>query len=205
MEYPKADTSTYVQGADNFHKVMAIKPGDHVVMLTDPLLDPRVLQAVYGVANARGATFASYMGTSTRLMEVPDEAKALIERATFVVSTWFASVIDPFCINLRRKKGQRWVKITFFRNLDLLQHAAGALPDRSPRRDHPRASRAYPDTGNFDLRFTDQRGTDLVVKFTEEMRDHHEARTTAGAATTSPTRTAATSIICRRTARTSTS
>ena len=41
---------------------MAIKPGDHVVMLTDPLIDPRVLQAVYGVAKARGATFASYMG-----------------------------------------------------------------------------------------------------------------------------------------------
>ena len=50
VEYPKAETSSYVQGADNFHKVMAIKPGDHVVMLTDPLLDPRVLQAVYGVA-----------------------------------------------------------------------------------------------------------------------------------------------------------
>ena len=41
VDYPKADTSNYVQGADNFHKVMAIKPGDHVVMLTDPLLDPR--------------------------------------------------------------------------------------------------------------------------------------------------------------------
>ena len=26
VDYPKADTSSYVQGADNFHKVMAIKP-----------------------------------------------------------------------------------------------------------------------------------------------------------------------------------
>jgi hypothetical protein len=85
VDYPKADVTSYTQGADNFHKVMAIKPGDHVVMLTDPLIDPRVLQAVYGVAKARGATFASYMGPSTRLMEVPEEAKALVERATFVV------------------------------------------------------------------------------------------------------------------------
>ena len=170
VDYPKADTSSYVQGADNFHKVMAIKPGDHVVMLTDPLLDPRVLQAVYGVAKARGATFTSYMGASTRLMEVPEEAKALIERATFVVSTWFASVIDPFCINLRRKKGQRWVKITFFRNLDLLNTPQARFPLDVLGEIIRASSRAYPDKGNFDLRFTDERGTDIVVNFTEEMR-----------------------------------
>ena len=170
VDYPKADTSSYVQGADNFHKVMAIKPGDHVVMLTDPLLDPRVLQAVYGVAKARGATFTSYMGASTRLMEVPDEAKALIERATFVVSTWFASVIDPFCINLLRKKGQRWVKITFFRNLDLLNTPQARFPLDVLGEIIRASSRAYPDKGNFDLRFTDERGTDIVVNFTEEMR-----------------------------------
>ena len=170
VEYPKADTSSYVQGADNFHKVMAIKPGDHVVMLTDPLLDPRVLQAVYGVAKARGATFTSYMGASTRLMEVPEEAKALIERATFVVSTWFASVIDPFCINLRRKKGQRWVKITFFRNLDLLNTPQARFPLDVLGEIIRASSRAYPDKGNFDLRFTDERGSDIVVNFTEEMR-----------------------------------
>ena len=82
VDYPKAEQSDYVKGADNFHKVMAIKPGDHVVMLTDPLIDPRVLQSVYGIAKARGATFSSYMGPSTRLMDVPEEAKALIERAT---------------------------------------------------------------------------------------------------------------------------
>jgi len=154
VDYPKVDVSSYVQGADNFHKVMAIKPGDHVVMLTDPLIDPRVLQAVYGVAKARGATFASYMGPSTRLMEVPDEAKSLVERATFVVSTWFASVIDPFCINLRRKKGQRWVKITFFRNLDLLHTPQARFPIDLLGEIIRASSRAYPDTGNFDLRFT---------------------------------------------------
>ena len=54
VEYPKADILTYTQGADNFHKVMAIKPGDHVVMLYDPLIDPRVLQAVNGVAGNSG-------------------------------------------------------------------------------------------------------------------------------------------------------
>ncbi len=103
-------------------------------------------------------------------MEVPEEAKALIERATFVVSTWFASVIDPFCINLRRKKGQRWVKITFFRNIDLLHTPQARFPIDLLGEIIRASSRAYPDTGNFDLRFTDERGTDIVVNFTEAMR-----------------------------------
>jgi len=168
--YPQVDTLIYVQGADNFHKVFAIKPGDHVVMLTDPLLDPRVIQAVCGLAKARGASFTSYMGPSTRLMEVPDEAKALLERATFVVSTWFASVIDPFCIGLRRKKGQRWIKITFFRNLDLLHTPQARFPLEVLGEIIRASSRAYPDSGNFDLHFGDSRGTDITVKFTESMR-----------------------------------
>src|ERR1700722_6017699 len=66
VDCPKADTAAYVQGMDNFHRVFAIRPGDHVVMLTDPLLDPRVVQAVQGLAKARGASFVSYMGKSTQ-------------------------------------------------------------------------------------------------------------------------------------------
>ena len=107
VQYGEASTAEYIQALDNFSRVFGIRQGDHVVMLTDPLLDPRVIEAVRGLAKARGATFISYMGESTRYVVVPDEAKALLERATFVVSTWFASVFDSFCQNLRRKKGQR--------------------------------------------------------------------------------------------------
>ena len=66
VDYGTADVASHTQGNDNFHRVFAIRPGEHVVMLTDPLLDPRVVQAVYGLARARGATFTSYMGPSTR-------------------------------------------------------------------------------------------------------------------------------------------
>jgi hypothetical protein len=175
VEYPTADVAHYVEGVDNFHKVFAIRPGDHVVMLTDPLLDPRVIQAVYGLARVRGATFASYMGPSTQLMAVPEEAKALVERATFVVSTWFASVIDPFCIGLRRNKGQRWIKITFFRNLDLLHTPQARFPLDILGEIIRASSRAYPDQGAFDLRFTDERGSNVVVNFTEAMRANMKA------------------------------
>ncbi|HUZ72526.1 MAG TPA: hypothetical protein VMU87_06045 [Stellaceae bacterium] len=170
VDYGTTDVASHVQGNDNFHRVFAIRPGEHVVMLTDPLLDPRVVQAVYGLARARGATFTSYMGPSTRLMAVPDEARALVERADFVVSSWFASVIDPFCIDLRRDKGQRWIKITFFRNLDLLQTPQARFPLEILGEIIRASSRAYPDTGAFDLRFSDARGTDVAVRFTEEMR-----------------------------------
>jgi hypothetical protein len=170
VDYGKATTTEYVQALDNFHRVFGIRAGDHVVMLTDPLLDPRVVQAVQGLAKARGASFASYMGESTRYGVVPDEAKALLERATFVVSTWFASVFDPFCINLRRKRGQRWVKITFFRNIDLWNTPQARFPVEIVGELVRATSRLYPDNGPFEMRITDRRGTDFRIPFTDAMR-----------------------------------
>ncbi len=170
VDYGHASTTEYIQALDNFHRVFGIRAGDHVVMLTDPLLDPRVVQAVQGLAKARGATFASYMGESTRYVAVPDEAKALLERATFVVSTWFASVFDPFCIGLRRNRGQRWVKITFFRNIDLWNTPQARFPVEIVGELVRATSRLYPDNGPFDLRITDRRGTDFRIPFTDAMR-----------------------------------
>jgi hypothetical protein len=169
VDYGQADPIAYVQALDNFHRVFGIEAGDHVVMLTDPLLDPRVVQTIYGLSRARGASFASYMAASTRLTEVPDEAKALVERADFVVSTWFASVFDPFCIALRRDKGQRWVKITFFRNLDLLHTPQARFPIDVLGEIIRATGRLYPEAGPFDLRFSDERGTNFSVKFTDDM------------------------------------
>lgn len=171
VDYGKASVTEYVQAVDNFHRVFGIQPGDHVVMLTDPLLDQRVVQAVQGLAKARGASFISYMGESTRNVAVPDEARALLERADFVVSTWFASVFDPFCINLRKKMGQRWVKITFFRNLDLWNTPQARFPVEIVGELIRGTSRLYPETGPFDLHFTDPRGTNFTVPFSAEMRE----------------------------------
>ncbi len=169
VDYGVASTADYMQGVDNFTRVFAIRPGDHVVMLTDPLLDPRVIQAVQGLARGRGATFISYMGDSTRYVTVPDEAKALLERATFVVSTWFASVLDPYCIGLRRNKGQRWVKITFFRNLDLLHTPQARFPIDLLGEITRATGRLFPDSGDFALKITDQRGTDFRIPFSAAM------------------------------------
>ena len=77
------------QALDNFMRVFAIRPGDEVLMLTDPLLDPRVVQAVGGLARARGARLRLYMEPSTRVTEIPEAARPLLESASFVVSTWF--------------------------------------------------------------------------------------------------------------------
>ncbi len=169
IAHPPADVGAYMRGVDNFCRVMAIRPGDHVVMLTDPLLDPRVVQAVQGLARGRGATFISYMGDSTRYVTVPDEAKALLERATFVVSTWFASVLDPFCIGLRRNNGQRWVKITFFRDLDLLHTPQAQFPVELLGEIIRATSRLFPESGDFLLRITDPRGTDFRIPYTDAM------------------------------------
>ncbi len=170
VDYGNASTSEYVQAVDNFHKVFGIRPGDRVLMLTDPLLDVRVTQAVEGLAKARGATFTSYMGESTRYVAVPEIVRPLVEEATFVVSTWFASVFDPFCQQRRRQHGQRWVKITFFRNLDLWNTPQARFPVEIVGELIRATSRLYPDNGPFDLHITDSRGTNFRVPFTDDMR-----------------------------------
>jgi hypothetical protein len=164
-------TQNYFQALDNFTKVFAIKAGDSVLMLADPQLDSRVIDAVVGLAKVRGATVRIYMEPSPRVTEVPEAAKLLLEKATFVVSTWFCSIIDPFCIAMRRK-GQRWVKITYFRNLDLLHTPQARFPlDVMGEITKATASR-YPVNSEFDLHFTDTRGSDFKIHFTAEMRNN---------------------------------
>ena len=158
------------QALDNFNRVFAIRPGDRVLFLADPLLDPRVIQAVNGVVRARGASMRIYMEPSTRVTEIPEHIHGLLKDATFVVSTWFCSIIDPLCIQLRRE-GQRWVKITYFRNLDLLKTPQARFPlDIVGELCRATAAR-YPVGQAFDLHFTDERGSDFRIHFTPEMRD----------------------------------
>ena len=113
------DTKNYFAALENFQRTFAFGQGDRVLLLTDPLLDTRVTDAIMGLARARGATVRQFMETSSQVTEVPEVVKALVSDADFVVSTWFCSIFDPFFI-ARRAAGQRWVKITYFRDLDLL-------------------------------------------------------------------------------------
>jgi len=163
----RVGTRNYFQALDNFTRVFAIRPGDRVLFLADPLLDRRVIEAVSGLAQSRGASMRIYMEPSTRVTEVPKNVHALLEDATFVVSTWFCSILDPLCIGLRRK-GQRWVKITYFRDLDLLHTAQARFPiDIVGALCRATAAR-YPKDQDFDLHFSDVRGSDLRIHFTPE-------------------------------------
>jgi hypothetical protein len=174
---PNASIAEYFQAVDNFCRVFAFRPGEKVLMLFDSLIDPRVVQALSGLAKARGAQFTGYMAQSTTLSDVPEEVKPLVENADFVVSTWFQSVIHPFFIDMRRKRGQRWVKITFFRNLDLLHTPRARFP-LDLLGEIVRGTRdLFPTSGEFDLCFTDVRGSDLSIHFTQEMRKNMLATT----------------------------
>ena len=163
-------TRQHVQAMDNFIRTFAIRPGDRVLVLADALLDTRVIDAVRGLAQSRGATLRVVVEPTTRAPEIPAELRALVEQATFVVSTWFCSILDPFCINLRREQGQRWVKITYFRDLDLLQTPQARFPLDVIGAITRATARRYPTEGAFDLHFSDARGTDFAISFTQEMR-----------------------------------
>ena len=163
-------TRHYFQALDNFVSVFAIRPGERVMMLTDPLLDPRVVDAVSGLAKARGASVNVFMAASTNLPGIPDELKPMLARADFVVSTWFCSIEDPFNV-AQRKAGQRWVKITYFRDLDLLHTAQARFPVDLVGEIIRATERRFPKGQDFALRFTDTRGSDLTIPYTATMRD----------------------------------
>lgn len=164
------ETRDWFQALDNFTRVFAIRPGERVLMLTDPLLDPRVVDAVTGLARARGAVVTQYMAATTTLPAVPEEVKPLVEKADFVVSTWFCSIEDPFNVAMRRR-GQRWVKITYFRDLDLLKTPQARFPIELVGEIIRGTARRFPVGRDFELRFTDERGSDLRIPYTAAMRD----------------------------------
>ena len=187
MSPDRSATREWFAAADNFARVFAIRTGENVLILADPLLDVRVIDALRGLAQARGATVRVVTETSTRIEAVPDNLKPLLEAADFVVSTWFCSILDPFNIALR-KRGQRWVKITYFRDLDLLQTAQARFPVELVGEIIRAAARAFPQTAQsdsgaaqsggaahgtiaFDLQWSDARGSDFCIGFTHAMRD----------------------------------
>ncbi|MCZ7596799.1 MAG: hypothetical protein M5U09_02110 [Gammaproteobacteria bacterium] len=56
-------------------------------------------------------------------------------------------MIDPFAIRMRREHGQRWVKITYFRDLDLLATEQARFPRNCSARSSaapPGSTRAVP-------------------------------------------------------------
>ncbi len=164
-----ASATQWFAAADNFARVFAIRAGENVLILADPLLDPRVIDAVRGLAQARGATVRVVTETSTRIEAVPDNVKPLLEAADFVVSTWFCSILDPFNISLR-KRGQRWVKITYFRDLDLLQTPQARFPVELVGEIIRATARAFPADSAFNLQWRDARGSDFCIGFTADMR-----------------------------------
>ena len=166
---PATETRNYFQAIDNVISVFAIRPTDEVLFLTDPLLDRRVVDALSGIARSRGVEPREFMAPSTQVASCPPECRALIEKATFVVSSWFCSVNDPLFIKWRREKGQRWVKITYFRNLDLLHTPQARFPIDLVGEIIRATARMYPTDHDFNMTFSCPRGSDLAIKFTPDM------------------------------------
>jgi hypothetical protein len=168
---PTVLTSQYFEALDNFARTFAIRAGDRLVFLADRKLDPLVISAISGLARARGVKPWIVTSDTTQLIEIPEEVKPLLATATIVVSTWFCSITDPFA-NALRAKGQRWVKITYFRDIELLKTAQARFPIELVGEITRQTAAFYPSGVDFDLKFTDPRGTDLVIPFTAAMREN---------------------------------
>ncbi|MEC8774288.1 MAG: hypothetical protein VXX79_05500 [Pseudomonadota bacterium] len=165
-------TGQYFEAMDNFVRTFAFRPDDTFVFLADRKLDPRVIHAICGLARSRGIKPTVIVADNSQATEVPEELRPLVETATFVVSSWFCSIIDPFCIRMRNERGQRWVKITYFRDLDLLKTPQARFPIDIVGEIIRQTADMFPKGQDFDLKFGDKRGTDLTIKYTAEMREN---------------------------------
>ena len=162
-------TKNYFAALENFQRTFAFKQGDKVLLLTDPLLDVRVTDAIMGLAKARGAVVRQLMEASSQITAVPEAAQALVAEADFVVSTWFCSILDPFFI-AQRARGQRWVKITYFRDLDLLHTPQARFPAELVGEVIRATAARLPAGKDFTVQFSDERGTDFSIGYTPDMR-----------------------------------
>lgn len=165
---------------DNFAQVFAVKPDDRVLLLIDRDLDHRVTEHIATFVRGRGAAFQAVTvevrgnpsGGNSASKDIPREIEPLLtDWATFVVSTWFSSAIHPLNLKLRREKGQRWVKITFFRNWDYLRSAAAAFPLDLISLILRTTASMYPRGEDVDIHITDPRGTDVHVRMTPQEVD----------------------------------
>ena len=168
---PTTETETYFHAVSNFVRTFDFRADDRLVFLTDKLLDPRVVSAISGLALAQGIRPMQVMSHTTNMMEIPDDVKPILEKATFVVSTWFCSAWHPYCLDLRRTRGQRWVKITFFRNLDLLRTPQARFPTELVGELIRATAARIPRERDYELRFSDSRGSALSIGLTAKMTD----------------------------------
>ncbi len=164
-----AQTKNYFAALENFQRTFAFGQGDQVLLLTDPLLDTRVADAVMGLARARGAVVRQFMETTSQITQVPESVKALVMDADFVISTWFCSIFDPFFI-AQRARGQRWIKITYFRDIDLLNTPQARFPAELVGEIIRATAAYYPVGRDFSVKFSDRRGTDFSIQYTPDMR-----------------------------------
>ena len=165
-------TERYFQAMDNMIKVFAIRPDDTMLFLSDPLIDPRVFHAIAGIARSRGVRPELYSSSNWNSGVFPQELKAVYEKASLVVSTWFASIGDPYCLKVRRDTGQRTVKMTYFRNIDVLKTPQARFPAELVGEITRATRKLYPENQSFSLKITDPRGTDFTANFTPEMREN---------------------------------
>lgn len=154
---------------DNFQQVVSVRPDDNVLLLMDRTIDPRVPAFLWDFARGRGAEVRSVVVERAGSSDFPDSARPIIEEATLVLTTWFSSSIDPYFLGLRSGSGQRYVKLTYFRNLDLMRSEAARFPIELISMLIRRTAESFPRDRDSHVHLTDPRGSDLHIHLTPEI------------------------------------
>lgn len=161
----------YPAAFDNFQQVVAVRPDDRVLLLIDRTIDPRVIAFLWEFARGRGAQVSAIMAERAGDAHFAESCKPMIEEATLVLTTWFTASVDPYFLKLRSERGQRYVKLTYFRSLDLMKTEAASFPLSVMSMLVRKTAQAFPREGGATVRVTDPRGTDLTITLEQEEID----------------------------------
>jgi hypothetical protein len=157
----------------NFRRIFAINPQDKVLILADRNLDPKVVDLIWSHAAESGAAVCSFVRDHAATTFVQPEAMSALETATFVASTWHRSVLDPMLQQLRSLRGQRWVKLTYFRTIEALQTEQASFPIDLLSVILLKTAACYPSVGGTQIKVTDTRGSDLQIDLGPDYIKHH--------------------------------
>jgi len=161
----------YPAAFDNFQQVVAVRPDDRVLLLIDRTMDPRVVSFLWEFARGRGATVNAIMAERAGDAHFAESCKPMIEEATLVLTTWFTSSVHPYFLKLRSERGQRYVKLTYFRSLDLMKTEVASFPLSVMSMLVRKTAHAFPSEGGATVHVTDPRGTDLTITLKQEEID----------------------------------
>jgi hypothetical protein len=142
-------------------RIAHVQSGDKVVFIADRGVDMGVAHAVWGGVNSRGAHFHLCMVEEPTIWSVPELFEETVSKADIVFHCWPGGN-GALARKLRKEKGQRWISMTYARDLDTFISQATLFPIELMAMLITKTFQRIDKGRDVLVRITDPKGTDLA-------------------------------------------